>query len=418
MSELLITENDFAPLSGGSVVPEVLHIEDCDLVAHGPPRDLAGLVELNIEGGKVDGPALQRWLAVCPDLSSLDVEGANLGELSWRVLPRRLTSLSIRLGELTRFTDPPATSGLMIIELTSCGLQSVELTPSLPGLQRISLAYNPDLRACPNLPWSAAPFTLDLRGCGLTAWPGVSGVEKVSELDLSFNPVGRVPKEVQSWSSLSVLRMAECAVTDLDEAVGTLSHLRELWLKDNALGQLPGGLAELSCLRVLDLSSCQLTELPECVGQLHALEALLLSENPLPRLPESILGMKNLRSLQLWKTGLVSLPAALAGLDNLRQLELSYNPLERLPDFRGLPALGYLGLCGLRALDWQQGFDRLAELQCVGQISFTNNDFETFDERVFQIPGLKRIDANKTGVEGAEWQRYRERFPDVILWDG
>lgn len=418
MSELLITENDFAPLRDGSVVPEVLNIEGCDLVAHGPPRDLAGLVELNIEGGNVDGPALQRWLAVCPDLSSLDVEGAALGELSWRVLPSRLQQLSLRLGELTAMVDPPATSGLKVIELTSCGLQSVELSPSLSGLERISLAYNPDLRACPDLPWSAKPFSVDLRGCGLKAWPTVSGVEKVSVLDLSFNPVGRVPQEVQSWSSLSVLRMADCAVTEIDEVIGTVPYLRELWLKDNALAQLPDGLGELSSLRVLDLSRCQLAELPECVGKLHALETLLLSENPLPKLPESILGLKSLRNLQLWKTGLTSMPASLSGLDNLRQLELSYNPLERLPDLRELPALGYLGLCGLRALDWRQGFDCLANLQCVGNVSFTNNDFETFDDRVFKIHGLQRIDVNKTGVDGAEWQGYREEFPDVTIWGG
>jgi len=418
VSELLIAENDFAPLSDAAVVPKVLHIEDCDLVAHGPHRELAGLVELNIEDGNVDGPALQRWLAVCPDLAALDVEGAALGELSWRVLPGRLQELSVRLGQLTAMMDPPATSGLRVIELTSCGLQSVELSPSLSGLERVSFAYNPGLVACPDLPWSARPFSLDLRGCGLDSWPAVSGAEKVSTLDLSFNPVGRVAQEVESWSSLSVLRMADCGLTHLDEALCELPYLRELWLKDNALARLPDGLGGLSTLRVLDLSRCQLGELPEGLAQLHGLEALLLSENPLPRVPEALLGLENLRNLQLWKTGLAGLPESLAGLNNLRQLELSYNPLKRLPDLSELPALGYLGLCGLRTLDWQQGFGRLAELSRVGTISFTNNDFETFDDRVFEIPGLQRIDVNKTGVAGGEWQRYRESFPDVTIWGG
>lgn len=418
MSELLITENAFAPLTDAVSVPDVLELEGCDLERHGPPRDLAGLAELSIAGGRVTAAALQRWLAACPDLNLLDVDGAELGDLSWKILPPRLQQLFLRGGKLARMVDPPAVSGLQVIELTSCGLEALELPASAASLESISLAYNRTLGACPDLPWSAAAFALDLRGCGLSSWPTASGAEKVSELDLSFNAIGVVPKEVEAWSILGTLRLQDCELTQLDAAIGSLSLLRELWLTDNVLVQFPEGLYELPDLRTLDLSRCRLSEFPERIGEMRSLEVLLLSENSLRQVPVAILELENLLSLHLLKTELSSLPSSLAGLNKLRQLELSYNPLEQLPELSGLPALGFLGLCGLRNLDWQQGFDCLAQLQRVGIVSFTNNDFETFDSRVFEIADLHRIDVNKTGVDDAEWQRYREAFPDVTIWGG
>lgn len=80
-------------------------------------------------------------------------------------------------------------------------------------------------------------------------------------------------------------------------------------------------------------------------------------------------------------------PRDLAGLE---QLALNYNSLTQLPKLSGLPALGYLGLCGLRDLDWQRGFDRLAE--------------------------LARIDIDKTLVDATAWQECRDSHPHLTIW--
>ena len=167
---------------------------------------------------------------------------------------------------------------------------------------------------------------------------------------------------------------------------------------------------------MLELVRCQLQAWPEALGNLQTLEALLMSENHITRVPDSVLGMRNLRNLQLWKTGLQQLPTSLRGLEALQQLEISYNPLKTLPDFTGLAALEHLGLCGLRDLDWQQGFERLAEIRSIRNISFTNCEFEQFDPRVLAIPGLTRVDVNKTPVTESEWQKLRAAHPAITIW--
>ncbi|MGK0155736.1 MAG: Leucine-rich repeat (LRR) protein [Neolewinella sp.] len=416
MSELEIAANDFAPLLAAESIPERLEFEDCDLNKHAPPRNLAGLKSLQVIDCTLDGAGLKRWLSACPDLEELGISGAQLGALTWDMLPKFLQQLHVHGGELTSLLEPPATCGLQVLSLTACKLQAVELPKSLSGLRNIDLSWNQALGKCPDLPWAAKPFALDLRECGLTAWPDVDGCDKVSILNLSHNAIAAVPEAVKAYYSLETLLLQACGLTAIDPAIAELKFLTGVWLKDNPLHELPTGLGELANLKVLEVVRCQLQSWPAVLANVQTLETLLMSENHITQVPDSITSMRKLRSLHLWKTGLQQLPASLRGLDELQQLEISYNPLTVLPDLAGLPSLAYLGLCGLRDLDWQQGFDRLAELQRIGTISFTNCKFERFDLRVLQIPGLTRIDVNKTPVVASEWQQLRSAHPDLTIW--
>ena len=71
MSELEITDNDFASLAAAPSPPSQLQIEDCDLVDNAPPRELPGLQQLRLIGCSLNAAALTRWLAACPDLRGL-----------------------------------------------------------------------------------------------------------------------------------------------------------------------------------------------------------------------------------------------------------------------------------------------------------------------------------------------------------
>jgi len=416
MTELEIVDNNFAPLTAAQDVPPTLSFEDCDLIANAPPRDLSGVQALNLSDCTLDHAALQRWLDACPELAELDIEGSQLGDLLWSSLPAKLKTLAIRGGELRTLLQPRATGGLQVIELTACKLQRVELPKSLDSLSRVSLAYNRELTECPELPWSAAPFQLDLRGCGLTTLPTTGGVDKVATLDASDNPIEALPDSIAQFHSLGTLRLQKCRVQTIDPAIASLPHLRELWLADNPLSQLPDELFDLKSLAVLELARCKLDAWPQHLHEASNLEVLLLAENQIEAVPDDVVELTELRNLSLWKTGLRRLPATLQGLTHLRQLDLSYNPLTNLPELRGLPAFGYLGLCGMRDLDWRQGFDRLAELDRIGNISFTNSNFTAFDRRVLDIPELERLDVNKTPVDAAEWQACRDSHPHVTIW--
>ncbi|MFT4515313.1 MAG: Leucine-rich repeat (LRR) protein [Planctomycetota bacterium] len=416
MPELAIADNDFAPLLAAKSVPRRLEFENCDLSKTAPPRELAGLKSLEVIDCTLDGAVLKRWLSACPDLEELGITGTQLGPLTWDMLPKRLQQLQIHGGELTSLLDAPTTCGLQVISLTACKLQTVELPKSLSNLRNIDLSWNQALGKCPDLPWAAKPFKLALRECGLTAWPDVDGIDKVSVLELSNNAIETVPAAIKSCHSLDTLRMQACQLTTIDPEVATLPFLANVWLKDNPLGELPTGLCELANLKVLEVVRCQLQEWPEALHNVSTLETLLMSENRIKQVPDSLVSMSKLRSLHLWKTELQQLPASLRGLDELKQLDISYNPLTVLPELAGLPSLAYLAVCGLRDLDWQQGFDRLAELQRISTISFTNCEFERFDLRVLQIPELTRIDVNKTPVAESEWQQLRAAHPNVIIW--
>lgn len=419
MSELELQDNDFTALRDPAAkLPRSLSIEDCDLVATAPPRQLDGVEQLDLIDCALDSTSLEQWLAACPDLKSLDIEGATLGDLTWSTFPYRLQQLYIRGGKLSSLRSPPKTCGINVLELTACGMTAIELPSSLPSCTRISLAFNDELLACPDLPWSATPFELDLRGCGLTDWPKVHGSNKVRKIDLSDNQLGGIPESIGEWHSLECLRLQDCAVATIDPAIASCKHLSELWLADNPLNELPAGVCELSRLQVLELKRCGLSFWPEPLCKLQELEALLLNENQIERVPESIVSLRNLRNLMLWKTGLRELPASLSQLKNLQQLEISYNPLTKLPQLADLPQLGYLGLCGLRDLDWPHAFDTLAALERIGTISFSNSTFATFDLRVLAIPGLRRLDVNKTRIDAAVWQECRERAAHVTIWGG
>lgn len=416
MDPLPIIDDDFGPLERAAAIPTGLELERCDLVTHGPPRELAGLEKMSIHACRLTPEALQRWTVGCPDLRNLDLEGVDIGGLGWKQLPCRLRSFSAHAGRLNELVDPPAVSGIVHLDLENCGLERLELLPSMPSLERISLSHNGSLRGCPDLPWSARPFRLDLDSCDLTRWPMVAGAEKVSALDLSCNRMQAWPDALDDWSGLESLRIKQCGLRRVGRSIRSLTALRELLILENPLEEWPHGLHELPALRVLLLPGCRLAEVPAAVGELSRLEVLELHRNPLRELPEEILQLRNLRRLGLWHTQLDRLPPSLSDLSRLRLLDVGYTSLTRLPDMIDLGELDSLGLCGLRRLDWEQGFEVLAGLRQVREISFTDNEFEHFDRRVMEIPGLQRININKTRVAPGAWQALREEFPNVVVW--
>jgi Leucine-rich repeat (LRR) protein len=416
MSELEITDNDFASLAAAPSPPSQLQIEDCDLVDNAPPRELPGLQQLRLIGCSLNAAALTRWLAACPDLRGLEIEGSHLGELSWSTFPMQLQSLVIHGGTLSKLLSPRTTCGLQVIELSACKLQELALPSSLGSLKRLSLAFNPELGHCPDLPWSSAPFDLDLRGCGLTECPDVSGVDKVGKLDASHNALANIGPAIAKYHSLSILRAQKSGVRSIDGAIGSLAHLAEVWLAGNPIDELPDELCRLNTLTLLELARCQLRAWPAALASAPSLEVLLLAENRIESVPDAVTGMANLRNLSLWKTGLKILPSSLRGLRKLRQLDISYNPIPELPNLADNPALQFLGLCGLNCLDWPSAFERLAELSHIRNISFTNSNFDHFDARVLSVPGLERIDVNKTSVDPSVWRSHRAAHPGITIW--
>jgi len=72
----------------------------------------------------------------------------------------------------------------------------------------------------------------------------------------------------------------------------------------------------------LNLHGMRLTELPEAIASLTQLQTLDLSNNELTELPEAIASLTQLQSLNLWNNQLTELPEAIAlALHTLHRLE-------------------------------------------------------------------------------------------------
>ncbi|MEH1868222.1 MAG: leucine-rich repeat domain-containing protein, partial [Nostoc sp.] len=67
----------------------------------------------------------------------------------------------------------------------------------------------------------------------------------------------------------------------------------------------------------LDLSDMELTEIPEAIASLTQLQELDLSHNQLTELPEAIASLTQLQQLDLTNNQLTQLPKAIASLTQL-----------------------------------------------------------------------------------------------------
>lgn len=184
---------------------------------------------------------------------------------------------------------------------------------------------------------------LDLSYMGLTEVPeAIASLTQLQSLDLSSNQLTKVPEAIAALTNLRYLKVGSDEFSDynnqlmaLPEAIAALTQLQVLDLSYNQLTALPEAIASLTQLQWLDLSNNQLTELPEAIAFLTQLQWLNLSINQLTEVPEAIASLICLEELNLTNNQLTTLPAALTSLIQLKQLGLGYvvggNPFSKLP---------------------------------------------------------------------------------------
>ncbi|KAL0265729.1 UNVERIFIED_CONTAM: hypothetical protein PYX00_011444 [Menopon gallinae] len=110
----------------------------------------------------------------------------------------------------------------------------------------------------------------------------------LQKLDLSFNQLIRLPKEIGSLSQLQELDLSGNRLTRLPKEIG-----------HNELTTLPGEIGSLSQLQKLSLSCNELTTLPGEIGSLSQLKWLYLYDNQLTTLPRKIATLQSIIQLDL-----------------------------------------------------------------------------------------------------------------------
>ncbi|KAL9956290.1 hypothetical protein ACROYT_G037750 [Oculina patagonica] len=167
----------------------------------------------------------------------------------------------------------------------------------------------------------------------------------VTALNLDYNDLKFLPKEISVLCSLKVLSATGNQLQELPDTMQELGNLESLHLNENSLRELPMFLSRFQHLKILDAIGNEIESWGEGLGE--SLLELRLDENNLSKLPSSFSCMKNLKVLELGDNNITSLPEDVGLLSKLEIFNLSHNKLSHLPASVGeLPSLKIFDLSG------------------------------------------------------------------------
>ncbi|RZM79778.1 leucine-rich repeat domain-containing protein [Leptolyngbya iicbica] len=187
---------------------------------------------------------------------------------------------------------------------------------------------------------------LDLSGLGLTEVPeAIATLTQLQSLNLSGNQLAELPEVIATLTQLQSLNLSGNQLSELPKAIATLTQLQKLDFSGNQLTELPGFIQNFRQLQNLYFSGNQLTEMPEWIGDLTELRSLDFTDNQLETIPLTIRSLHQLRFMGLAGNQLKELPEVFFALNQLQSLNLTDNQLSKLPNsFSSLKQLRQLGL--------------------------------------------------------------------------
>ncbi|WP_442947684.1 leucine-rich repeat domain-containing protein [Nostoc sp.] len=232
---------------------------------------------------------------------------------------------------------------------------------------------------------------LYLRNNQVTELPeAIASLTQLQTLNLSDNQLTELPEAIASLTQLQTLNLFYNQLTELPEAIASLTQLQQLSLSSNKLTKLPEAIASLTQLQTLNLNNNQLTTLPEAIASLTQLQQLYLSSNKLTKLPEAIAYLTRLQTLNLSYNQLTQLPEAIAFLTQLQQLSLSYNQLTQLPEvIASLTQLQQLDLSYNQLTELPEAITSLTQLQTLNLLC---NELTILLEAITSLTQLQQLD--------------------------
>ncbi|XZN97895.1 MAG: COR domain-containing protein [Microcoleus sp.] len=233
---------------------------------------------------------------------------------------------------------------------------------------------------------------IDFRDLGLTELPeAIASLTQLQMLFVENNLLKELPEAIASLTQLQLLNLSNNLLKELPEAIASLTHLRVLYLDNNQLTELPEAIASLTQLRGLYLSNNQLTELPEALTSLTQLRGLYLSNNQLTELPMVITSLTQLRQIELSNNQLTELPEAIASLTQLHRLQLSNNQLTELPE-------------------------AIASLTQLNRLSLSNNQLTELPESMASLTQLRDLNLGKNPLNPDLAAAYEEGTEAVLQY--
>ncbi|XP_047213705.1 protein flightless-1 homolog [Girardinichthys multiradiatus] len=276
-------------------------------------------------------------------------------------------------------------SSLRWLKLNRTGLCYLpEELASLQKLEHLSVSHNSlttlhgELSSLPNLRAVVARAN-SLKNSGVP--DDIFQLEDLSVLDLSYNQLTEIPRELENSKNMLVLN---------------LSH--------NGIDSIPNQLfINLTDLLYLDLSDNKLDSLPPQMRRLVHLQTLILNNNPLMHAQlRQLPAMVALQTLHLRNTQRTqsNMPTSLEGLTNLADVDLSCNDLTRVPEgLYSLSSLKRLNLSSNQISELSLCIDQWSQLET---LNLSRNQLTSLPSAICKLSKLKKlyVNSNKLDFDG------------------
>jgi Protein kinase domain len=174
--------------------------------------------------------------------------------------------------------------------------------------------------------------------CGLTEFPReiLDLFDTLEILDLSGNPLSKLPKDISRLHKLKIAFFSDCNFTIFPKELAQCRSLEMVAFKGNHMTDIPEG-AFPRKLRWLILTNNAIASIPASIGQCHRLQKCMLAGNRLTSLPAEMAHCRKLGLLRLSANQLTLLPHWLFELPELSFLSFAGNPCA--PSFEDNPVL-------------------------------------------------------------------------------
>ena len=150
-------------------------------------------------------------------------------------------------------------------------------------------------------------------------------------LELYQNQITKIPKEIQYLAQLQQLNLSHNQITKISQEIQYLTQLQELNLSYNKITEIPQEISYLTQLQQLCLYNNQITKIPQEIQYLTQLQILYLSDNQITEIPQDIRYLAQLQELNLYNNQITKIPKDIRYLVQLQELYLSYNLITEIP---------------------------------------------------------------------------------------
>lgn len=255
--------------------------------------------------------------------------------------------------------------------------------------------------------------TMNMSNCNLTAFPMDICNYNTLPLDNALNSSDNF------WEMypLTKLDLSYNSISSIPREIFQLPDLVSLKLRDNMITAIPEELAACKELSILDLTNNKISHIGPFIGNLYALKEVQLSGNMITDVHPSISNCTAIHTLQLSNNRLKSFPdVSRDAFPYLTNLNLSNNLLENLPDISNIESLTILDLKRNKLMYSPD----LSRFRALISLDLSENNLNTFPERLPVNGSLDRLHLshNKiTVIDTVSLLRLRDTLTELHIND-